>query len=234
MQAAYDLETNDRLAGLGVADKWQFGAESLYPKMGFTLNPLLPYFAGTRNLKPGWVCRKPIQRYVRIAWANASDVADEVAKLAGAEKPAPAIRSLTGEAVCLIEGVGVDAGDRSPVLDARQLGAAGARNVYGAEGPTGIDEAVGIAGGVGVEACDLPGVVDAECGRTDRERKVDGVEHAGLEQEAVGCRRIRPSSDDVAGGVDPCGQGADCPREVDRREGAPLLTNPCSTLAASK
>jgi hypothetical protein len=38
--------------------------------------------------------------------------------------------SLTGDAVCLMQGVIADARNRSPILDAYQLGAAGAGNVY--------------------------------------------------------------------------------------------------------
>jgi hypothetical protein len=74
MEAAYDLETKDRYADFGVggvADKRQFGAESLYPKMGFALTLLLPYFTGENSeldgLKAGGYVGKPTQRYLRIA-----------------------------------------------------------------------------------------------------------------------------------------------------------------------
>ncbi len=100
------------------------------------------------------------------------------------------MRSVPDEAVLFIQGVGVDAGNRSAVLDACQLGAAGACNVHDGEGPTGVHEAVGIAGGIGVETGDLAGVVDAERGCAGGERKVDRGEHAGLVQEAVGARYI--------------------------------------------
>ena len=79
------------------------------------------------------------------------------------------MRSFADEAVLLIQGVGADTRNRSSVLDACQLGTAGACNVHGAEGPTGANEAVAIVGGVGVEAGDLPGVVDAERGRAGGE-----------------------------------------------------------------
>ena len=81
------------------------------------------------------------------------------------------MRSLADEAVLLIQGVGADTRDRSSVLDACQLGTAGACHVHRAEGPTGVNEAVAIAGGVGVEACDLSCVVDAECGRSTAHRQ---------------------------------------------------------------
>jgi hypothetical protein len=88
---------------------------------------------------------------------------------------------LTGEAVSFIQDVIADARNRSAIPDTCQEGAAGACNVYGAEGTGGIDEAVAVAGGVAVRACDLPGVVDAERGRSSRERKGDPGEDAGLE-----------------------------------------------------
>jgi hypothetical protein len=66
---------------------------------------------------------------------------------------------------CPNQGVGIDARNRSSVLDACQLSTAGACNVHCAEGRTGVNETVSIAGGVGVVAGDLAGVVDAERGR---------------------------------------------------------------------
>jgi hypothetical protein len=95
MEKAYDLETKDRFAHLGVAgvaDKRQFGAESLYPKMGFALTLLLPFFTGSdplEGLKPGGFVGKPTQRYLRMAWGHARDVADEVATLTSAKKAVP-------------------------------------------------------------------------------------------------------------------------------------------------
>ena len=65
------------------------------------------------------------------------------------------VGSLPGEAMLLTQGVGADARHRSPVLDPRQLGIAGAGDVHGAEGPAGVDEAVTVVGGVVVDAGDL-------------------------------------------------------------------------------
>jgi hypothetical protein len=141
---------------------------------------------------------------------------------------------LTGEAVSLIQDVIADARNRSAILDTCQESAAGACNVYGAEGTAGVDEAVAVVSGVAVKAGDLPGVVDAERGRAGRERKVDRGEHAGLVQKPVESRCIRPSSDDVAGGIDPGGRGPGGPMKSIAVKVPPLLTNPCSTLAASK
>jgi hypothetical protein len=61
--------------------------------------------------------------------------------------------------------------------------AARACDVHDAERPAGEDEAVGVAGCVAVKTGDLSRVVDAEGARACRERKVDGREHASLEQK---------------------------------------------------
>ena len=125
-----------------------------------------------------------------------------------------------------IDRVGADTADGSPVLDACQLGAAGACDVHGAERAAGVDEAVGVPGGVGVVAGHLPGVVDAEGGRAGGERKVDRSERPGPEHKAVGTRGIGPGPDDIAGGVDPGGRGRGGPGEVDGGEGAAAADEP--------
>jgi hypothetical protein len=66
-------------------------------------------------------------------------------------QPAAVRSPLTGEAVSFIQGVIADARDRSPILDARQESGTGARNIHGAEGTAGVDEAVAFAGGVAVK-----------------------------------------------------------------------------------
>jgi hypothetical protein len=53
---------------------------------------------------------------------------------------------LTGAALLPTHGVGADLRHRSPELDARQEGAAGAGDVHGAECFAGVEEAVGGAG----------------------------------------------------------------------------------------
>jgi hypothetical protein len=82
MKAAYERENDDRFRAMGVAgvaDKRQFGAESLYPKMGYSLTLLLPFLTGPRRrlaaLKSAGYVGQPIQRYLKIAWAHAADVA---------------------------------------------------------------------------------------------------------------------------------------------------------------
>ena len=52
MKATYEAENQDKFAEAGVdgvADKQQFGAESLYPKMGYGMTLALPYFSGTEQ-----------------------------------------------------------------------------------------------------------------------------------------------------------------------------------------
>lgn len=86
MRTAYEAENAQRFHDFGVAhvaDKRQFGGESLYPKMGFGLNLLLPYLAGTGNfdpLKAPGYTGQPVQRYLKIAWAHTKDIAAKVAQ----------------------------------------------------------------------------------------------------------------------------------------------------------
>lgn len=92
MRTAYETENAQRFQAFGVAhvaDKRQFGGESLFPKMGFGLNLLLPYLAGAGNfnpLKSGGYTGQPVQRYLKIAWGHTADVA---AQLAGRRFPWP-------------------------------------------------------------------------------------------------------------------------------------------------
>lgn len=94
MKAAYETETKDRFARMGlagVADKKQFGAESLFPKMGYGLNLLLKIL-GTGNidaLKPAGYVGQPAQRYLKIAWGYSKDVDGEIAALKAAKQPVP-------------------------------------------------------------------------------------------------------------------------------------------------
>jgi hypothetical protein len=94
MMTAYRKENRDRFKRFGVkgvADKRQFGQESLFPKMGFALNLLVREVTGPDDLdkvKRGAYTGQPVQRYLKIAWAHAKDAADEVQRLKG-PKPAP-------------------------------------------------------------------------------------------------------------------------------------------------
>jgi len=79
MKTAYETENAQRFNSMGVgavADKQQFGGESLFPKMGYGLNYALPYLDGTMpldDLKPGRYVGQPLQRYLKIAWGHSQD-----------------------------------------------------------------------------------------------------------------------------------------------------------------
>jgi hypothetical protein len=95
MRAAYEVENKKRFKDFGVAkvkDKQQFGAESLFPKMGFGLNLLIPYLAGTGqlgDLRAGAYVGQPVQRYLKIAWGHSKDVAAKVKQLKKAAGQVP-------------------------------------------------------------------------------------------------------------------------------------------------
>lgn len=85
IRAAYNTENNARYAAFGVGaapDKRRFGGESLYPKMAYAMNLLIPYFDGTSalaGLTAGGYVGEPTQRYLKISWAFAKDVVAAVA-----------------------------------------------------------------------------------------------------------------------------------------------------------
>jgi hypothetical protein len=93
MKAAYEADNRERFERFGigdVADKQQFGAESLFPKMGFGLDILLPYLRDEKNmagLKSGSYTGQPVQRYLKIAWAHAKDEAARAEELRGQGQP---------------------------------------------------------------------------------------------------------------------------------------------------
>src|SRR5829696_4610214 len=95
-------------------------------------------------------------------------------------------RSFADKTVRLIQCVDASTGNQSIVLDAGQESVSSARYVNCAEGSGGVNEAMGVASGSVVVAGDLPGVVDAQGRGSGGEWKVDGGEHAGLKQKAVG------------------------------------------------
>jgi hypothetical protein len=94
MNAAYETENQARFAAMGVAgvaDKRQFGSESLFPKIGFGLN-LLQQILGSGNLdalKPAAYVGQPAQRYLKIAWGYGKDVPGEIAALRAARQKVP-------------------------------------------------------------------------------------------------------------------------------------------------
>lgn len=77
----------------GAANRRQFGGESVFPKLGFAMESLLPYFNATEPLsdlrKRAGYFGQPAQRYLKIAWAHAKDVAAEVLLLTLAVQPVP-------------------------------------------------------------------------------------------------------------------------------------------------
>ncbi len=86
LKTAYDTENADKFAQVGVEnepDKKQFGAESLFPKLGEALNAAIPYFEGKKpfsDLKKGAHMGNPLQRYLKLAWAHARDSKTSVLK----------------------------------------------------------------------------------------------------------------------------------------------------------
>ena len=95
MKAAYEQENAARLAQMGVGgatDTRKLGAESLFPKIGFTMAALLPLLQGGPtfdNLKAAAYIGQPAQRYLKIAWGYGNDVAGEIAGLKAAKRPVP-------------------------------------------------------------------------------------------------------------------------------------------------
>ncbi len=85
MKAAYEKENAERFKTFGVdgvADKQQFGEESLYPKLGYNMVLALPYFTKARSLdelKPAGYVGQPIQRYLKISWGMTADAETKVA-----------------------------------------------------------------------------------------------------------------------------------------------------------
>ena len=93
MKTAYETENKDRFKTFGVdnePDKQQFGAESLFPKMGYGLNLAIPYFDGSKpisGLKKAGYVGQPIQRYLKIAWGHSKDCDASVKQKVAAKQP---------------------------------------------------------------------------------------------------------------------------------------------------
>ncbi len=79
IRAAYETEAQPFFKAFGIEkekDKQPFGAESLFPKMGFALNLAVPYFEGRQpmsDLESGGYVGQPVQRYLKIAWGYSKD-----------------------------------------------------------------------------------------------------------------------------------------------------------------
>ncbi|WP_258725404.1 hypothetical protein [Cellulomonas sp. NS3] len=67
----------------GSANPQQYGAESLFPKLGYALNEVVRYLrdGNLAPLKAGGYVGKPFLRALRTAWAHSADVAAQVAAL---------------------------------------------------------------------------------------------------------------------------------------------------------
>jgi hypothetical protein len=85
LKTEYDSAANDKYKEMGVdgdPDKKKYGAESLFPKIGFALSGARPFFDGTKPIedlstKEGYA-GKPVQRYLKLGWAHAKDLRAQV------------------------------------------------------------------------------------------------------------------------------------------------------------
>jgi len=97
LKAEYEGENTDRFKQMGIdgePDKKKFGAESLFPKIGYALAGAIQYFDGTKPIeditaKQGY-SGKPVQRYLKLGWAHAKDLKAQVAQQLKAKQDVPA------------------------------------------------------------------------------------------------------------------------------------------------
>jgi hypothetical protein len=122
MKAAYETENAERFKTMGVGgepDKQQFGAESLYPKIGYGMNLALPYFNKTKTLDALTATGydgQPIQRYLKIAWGMSADAEAKVKVDRAAKTPvqprfgkmADTHTAVKGQLDAFIKGLPVD------------------------------------------------------------------------------------------------------------------------------
>ncbi|HEY1177384.1 MAG TPA: hypothetical protein VGF17_14605, partial [Phytomonospora sp.] len=124
MGAAYEAENAAHFATFGVAatrDKRRYGGESLYPKMAFAMNLLVPYFDGSSplaDLHAGNYVGQPAQRYLKISWGFAKDVVAEVARPPVAGRPAPSAEKRNLATVTTAQTPALDAWITGLVVDA--------------------------------------------------------------------------------------------------------------------
>jgi hypothetical protein len=115
MKKAYEKENKDRFKRFGVGkvkDKQQFGAESLFPKMGFGMTLAIPYFDGTSSIDElteasGMYVGQPIQRYLKIAWGHSEDNKKQVKQM---RKDGDAVPPMADALATVHETVGPDLG----------------------------------------------------------------------------------------------------------------------------
>jgi hypothetical protein len=97
IQSVYEKESANLFKQFGIAkekNKQPFGAESLFPKMGYALNAALPFFDGAAPLSvlqsgPNKYFGQPVQRYLKIAWAHSEDNKVAVAGMRKAKQKIP-------------------------------------------------------------------------------------------------------------------------------------------------
>jgi hypothetical protein len=87
LKAEYEGENLDRFKDFGIEDepdKKKFGAESLFPKIGYAMAAAIPYFTGEKSLddlkQANDYAGKPLQRYLKLGWAHGKDLAATAAK----------------------------------------------------------------------------------------------------------------------------------------------------------
>lgn len=101
ISAAYETENAGEFQKIGIAhepNRQQFGAESLYPKIGFGMTAALPHLrsvAATAGLKAPNYIGQPVQRYFKIGWGHSKDnLADITARQAAGQPVQPAAAAL--------------------------------------------------------------------------------------------------------------------------------------------
>jgi len=99
--AAYETENAGEFQRFGIAqqsDRQQFGAESLYPKIGYAMSLALPYLTSVQasvGLKAPNYVGQPVQRYFKIGWGHSEDnLADITARRAAGQPVQPAAAAL--------------------------------------------------------------------------------------------------------------------------------------------
>lgn len=95
VKKVYESENKQLFKTLGIEkekDKELFGAESLFPKIGFVMTLAIPFFEGKEpmsGLQKADYVGKPVQRYLKIAWGFSKDNKVAVEKKQKAKEKVP-------------------------------------------------------------------------------------------------------------------------------------------------
>ena len=95
VKEVYESENKQLFKTLGIEkekNKKLFGAESLFPKIGFVMTLAIPFFEGKEpisGLQQAGYVGKPVQRYLKIAWAFSKDNKATVEKKQKAKEKVP-------------------------------------------------------------------------------------------------------------------------------------------------